>query len=602
MDPMTIVTQYNLLQNGPPEESKLATYMKRQNNASPQSSLYTTLSKNYSNLDINQSPLSMKKAVDNFQATIPTVDFVPRNLVSSLNNPDGSSMYTKDKSQPIQAYQKNVNGTTYFYPPDTNGTNQPNGNIFDDPSGYLPMPSVESPTSSLYAQDDLRRDLLHRNALSMASPDSDQWPDLPENIEDYHDVYPLDIYGHSSKILSYSTSTYRATNSKTGEKCCLKRIHGFRLTITKYAPLIEAWKKINHANIVQLKDVFITKAFNDSSLMFVFNYHPDSESLQTRHFNSNETLNGYNDPFSSDPNAPRPYSHTKNAILRHQHSNGLLSENTLWNYAIQLSGALRAIHGSGLALRGLGLNRVLVTGHVNTRARLRINCVAITDILLNDMASSNMIGHFQQEDLTDFGKLLLALACRSLIAVHQDNLATSIDLMARSYSSDIRNLIRYLLSSQRRHITELMPMIGARFYTQLDAAQNHSDNLENELSKEMENGRLFRMLVKLGSINERPEFNLDPAWSETGDRYMLKLFRDYLFHQVTEEGRPWLDMSHIVHTLNKLDSGSSDNICLYSRDEKTILVVSYQELKQCLEQSFCEIASVAASDDHIKAE
>lgn len=76
-------------------------------------------------------------------------------------------------------------------------------------------------------------------------------------------------------------------------------------------------------------------------------------------------------------------------------SNGLLSENTLWNYAIQLSGALRAIHGSGLALRGLGLNRVLVTGHVNTRARLRINCVAITDILLNDMASSNMIGHFQ---------------------------------------------------------------------------------------------------------------------------------------------------------------------------------------------------------------
>lgn len=52
--------------------------------------------------------------------------------------------------------------------------------------------------------------------------------DLPETIEDYHDVYPLDIYGHSSKILTYSTSTYRATYSKTGEKCCLKRIHGKR--------------------------------------------------------------------------------------------------------------------------------------------------------------------------------------------------------------------------------------------------------------------------------------------------------------------------------------------------------------------------------------
>lgn len=79
----------------------------------------------------------------------------------------------------------------------------------------------------------------------------------------------------------------------------------------------------------------------------------------------------------------------------HCFSNGLLSENTLWNYAIQLSGALRAIHGSGLALRGLCLNRVLVTGNLNARARLRINGAAIMDILLNDMASSNIIGHFQ---------------------------------------------------------------------------------------------------------------------------------------------------------------------------------------------------------------
>lgn len=53
--------------------------------------------------------------------------------------------------------------------------------------------------------------------------------DLPETIEDYHDIYPLDMFGHSSKILAYSTSTYRATNSKTGEKCCLKRIHGKKL-------------------------------------------------------------------------------------------------------------------------------------------------------------------------------------------------------------------------------------------------------------------------------------------------------------------------------------------------------------------------------------
>ena len=45
---------------------------------------------------------------------------------------------------------------------------------------------------------------------------------------------------------------------------------------------------------------------------------------------------------------------------------------------------------------------------------------------------------------------------------------------------------------------------------------------------------------------------MDPSWSETGDRYMLKLFRDYMFHQVDENGVPWLDMAHIVQCLNKV--------------------------------------------------
>lgn len=47
-------------------------------------------------------------------------------------------------------------------------------------------------------------------------------------------------------------------------------------------------------------------------------------------------------------------------------------------------------------------------------------------------------------------------------------------------------------------------------------------------------------------------YNLDVQWSETGDRYMLKLFRDYLFHQVDETGAPWIDMAHIVQCLNKV--------------------------------------------------
>ncbi len=106
-------------------------------------------------------------------------------------------------------------------------------------------------------------------------------------------------------------------------------------------------------------------------------------------------------------------------------------------------------------------------------------------------------------------------------------------------------------------------------------------------------------------------YNLDTTWSETGDRYLLKLFRDYLFHQVTEDGRPWIDMAHVIQCLNKvgscpmnvmgllksvrclfqLDSGSLEKITLVSRDEQNVLVVSYADLKRCVEQAFHELTS-----------
>lgn len=45
---------------------------------------------------------------------------------------------------------------------------------------------------------------------------------------------------------------------------------------------------------------------------------------------------------------------------------------------------------------------------------------------------------------------------------------------------------------------------------------------------------------------------MNEKWSETGDRYLLKLFRDYIFHQNKEDGTPFVDLGHIISTLNKL--------------------------------------------------
>lgn len=59
------------------------------------------------------------------------------------------------------------------------------------------------------------------------------------------------------------------------------------------------------------------------------------------------------------------------------------------------------------------------------------------------------------------------------------------------------------------------------------------------------------MTFALGA-NQKRRFDHDPRWAETGDRYIIKLFRDYVFHQVDENGRPVTDLSHVVTCLNKV--------------------------------------------------
>jgi len=124
---------------------------------------------------------------------------------------------------------------------------------------------------------------------------------------------------------------------------------------------------------------------------------------------------------------------------------------------------------------------------------------------------------------------------------------------------------------------------------------------------ELENGRMVRLLTKMGFINERPEYVLHlPAsypiltracpslfrfgrshrWSETGDRYIIKLFRDYVFHQVDENLDPVVNLTHVLTCLNKLDAGSDERIMLMARDEQSCLVVSYKDVKTCIESAY----------------
>jgi len=56
--------------------------------------------------------------------------------------------------------------------------------------------------------------------------------------------------------------------------------------------------------------------------------------------------------------------------------------------------------------------------------------------------------------------------------------------------------------------SELFPSIRRKFVKVVEensADDSYSDMLESELSGEVENGRLVRLMIKLGFINERAE-------------------------------------------------------------------------------------------------
>ncbi|XP_057222666.1 PAN2-PAN3 deadenylation complex subunit PAN3 isoform X4 [Malurus melanocephalus] len=488
--------------------------------------------------------------------------------------------------------KETVGGTTYFYtdttPAPLTGMVFPNYHIYHPAAPHVAYMQPKANAPSFFMADELRQELINRHLITMAQIDQADIPAVPAEVDSYHSLFPLEPLPPPNRIqktsnFGYITSCYKAVNSKDDLPYCLRRIHGFRLVNTKCMVLVDMWKKIQHSNIVTLREVFTTKAFGEHSLVFAYDFHAGGETMMSRHFN--------------DPSADSYFTKRKwgqhDGPLPRQHA-GLLPESLIWAYIVQLSSALRTIHTAGLACRVMDPTKILVTG----KTRLRVNCVGIFDVLTFDNSQNNplaLMAQFQQADLISLGKVVLALACNSLSGIQRENLQKAMELVTINYSSDLKNLILYLLTDQNRlrSVNDIMPMIGARFYTQLDAAQMRNDVIEEDLAKEVQNGRLFRLLAKLGTINERPEFQKDPTWSETGDRYLLKLFRDHLFHQVTEAGTPWIDLSHIISCLNKLDAGVPEKISLISRDEKSVLVVTYSDLKRCFENTFQELIAAA---------
>lgn len=384
-------------------------------------------------------------------------------------------------------------------------------------------------------------------------------------------------------FLGFPSIVYKATNRENGSAVALRRIEGFRLQQELAFSVVETWGKIKHPNIVHLREAFTTRAFGDHSLVFAYDYYPTAKTLAALHLQP-EGSSGTPPPLRSHRHHRHGRGGSGNARDQPPQVGGPIEEAVLWSYIVQIANAMKEVHDRGLAIRTLDVSKVLVTG----KNRVRVNCCGIFDVMTYDPRHAS-VEALRQDDLLAFGKLVLTLCCHNLQAVN--NLPKSIEMLSRNYSTDLKNVVLFMISkpSPNKVIDQLLEMFGTRLLTEMNAMQNYADELEDELMSELENGRLVRLMIKLGFINERPDFNHELRWSETGDRYIISLFRDYVFHQVDETHNPLVNLTHVITCLNKLDAGTDERIMLVSRDEQTCLVVSYKEIKQCVDSAFNEL-------------
>nr|CDI56538.1 related to Pab1 dependent poly(A)-specific ribonuclease PAN3 [Melanopsichium pennsylvanicum 4] len=482
-----------------------------------------------------------------------------------------------------------------------------------------PLPHVSNlhphhlTANAFFLNPNQREELQRRQEAMLASvpPPELGGPNLPEELHVYHSLVPLEhpgsgasatmgmppglidprmgapgangatgASGDHSKVFGYRSHSYKATCTLDGKRYVLRRLEGFRLQHEAAIGLVERWRRVRHPSIVSVREAFTTRAFGDQSIVFVYDYHPLATTLYAEHM----TIK-----------AAQPDRRTG----RLQPVSMQVPERTLWSYLCQLTSALRTVHSSNLAARCIEASKVLRTG----KNRVRINCCSVFDVIAYspDESGAEPLKAQQLEDLVNLGALLVSIGLNSISATN--DIASSLAIFAGRYSAELKNIVAWLVGQSPapsestedaaevpRTVGELVKVLGIHCADEMDSALNYTDLMENSLMKELENGRLVRLLCKFGFINERPEFDHDPRWAETGDRYVIKLFRDHVFHSVDEAGRPVVDLSHILTNLNKLDAGTDEKIMLTSRDEHSCLVVSYREIKNCIESAFQDLS------------
>lgn len=402
----------------------------------------------------------------------------------------------------------------------------------------------------------------------------------------YCNAFCLDDVVHQRKTTSrsssfgYPSAAFQVTNQQDGQVYCLRRFDNVRSVSPKIAAAVtdrwhlpppptannnnhnEAPSVQDHPGIVPFYKCFVAQR----AVFFVHQYIPGARTLRER-------------------------------------LNGPLAESVLWSIISQLVSAMRTIHANSLAVRTLDMGHVLSTmDPTASRLRIRLNCLGVVDAL--EFETRRHVQDLQQQDIRNLGWLTLSLASGTEVSMQSETatIQRCDAFVGQHFSRELHNLVMTLIRSNPRPptIVDVSRAIFQRAFDEQDAVYRSLDLNERLLSAEYDSSRALRLLLKLGFVNERPEFGPNRRWAQSGDCYVLTLFRDFVFHQADGAGNPIMDLGHVVTALNKLDAADQEKIVLASRDGKSMLVVSYADVARCLESAFNELCSGAVHEGPIQ--
>jgi PAB-dependent poly(A)-specific ribonuclease subunit 3 len=431
----------------------------------------------------------------------------------------------------------------------------------------IPLPPHEINVNTMFIPNDLRESLQKKNEATMQTLGR---TNLPDHINIYHSLVPIDkSYEPNSRVWGLPTSFYKVFSNVDGNAYALRKVdHNFAIINELPFKLIKKWKAIKSANLVQLHEAFTTMAFGKSSLVFVYDYYPNSDTLLEFH----KKIGTYR----SEP----------------------LTEELLWTYLVQLVNVLTAIHGAGIAARtSLDLSKIIVTN----KNRIRLSSCGISDVLNHEVDDEELqystradyYKRLQKLDMKQLGKIMLEL---SVMAVSYGRNVSdkpkpeeviqflrSANTVGGGFSDDYIQMLTVLngedVELEKFHVA----FLSKHVLRVMNALEDSNDALESQMTTELENGRLFRLMAKLNFIIDRPELK---DWTENGNKYIIKLFRDYIFFQYDEYGKPVIDLAKVLVNLNKVDAGIDEKFLLVSRDEKTCIIVSYKEIRDIVDSIF----------------